>query len=364
MKARRLGLGLALSIAVLGASGVRARPLNADLGGPLAGLALPHRGRAMHAGSFDRTGGNVDFRGLAPGQTLTLFDYKGTGVVHRFWLTFLPRASLGADPQAIIAAHRQAIIRMYWDNERTPSVEVPLGDFFGVGFGEQHDYQSLPLSETSGGYNCYWPMPFHHAARWTITNLGANAMLLWWNIDFTAQDKLPADLPHFHAQWRRENPTTAGQNYTILEASGHGHFAGTALFMQGLTGSGALALTFLEGDEMIYLDGERTPSIIGTGTEDYFNGGFYFDQGPFAALYHGAPIKDDAHVRVSAYRWHVEDAMPFRRSIRVTIEHGTNNTVAADYSSVAYFYQNEPHAPFPPLPTDPSGFLPSPPPVP
>src|SRR5439155_21222450 len=117
-------------------------------------------------------------------------------------------------------------------------------------------------------------------------------------------------------------------------------------------------------DEMIYVDGEKSPSIIGTGTEDYFSSGWYFDRGLYSAPFHGVTIKDTKLGRVAAYRWHIEDAMPFRKSIRVTIEHGTENEVEADYSSVAYWYQTEPHAPFPPLPSDPArllAFVPPPP---
>jgi hypothetical protein len=342
---------------VLVAASAHAERLPAGPGG-LAGLVVPHRSRAQHASSADPTGGNVDFRPIAPGTTLTLLDHKGGGVVHRFWMTFYPRASLGAPPEKVVAAHRQMILRMYWDGEDTPSVEVPVGDFFGVGFGEQRDYVSLPLSETSGGYNCYWPMPFHRSARWTLTNLSDTTGLVWWNIDFTAERGLPKATPHFHAQWRRENPTTAGQSYTILDAHGTGHFAGTALFLHGL-GPGVPPygpLVFLEGDEQITVDGAATP-LVGTGTEDYFDGGFYFDHGPIAAPYAGAVIRDEAGARVSAYRWHIEDAIPFAKSIHVAIEHGPVNDVPTDYSSVAYFYQTEPHAPFPPLP-DAAGLLP------
>jgi hypothetical protein len=161
---------------------------------------------------------------------------------------------------------------------------------------------------------------------------------------------------HFHAQWRRENPTTRAKNYTILETTGRGHFVGAALFMQAIRGRG---LGFLEGDEMIYIDGESQPSIIGTGTEDYFSSGWYFDRGPYGAPYHGCPIKDEKLGRISAYRWHVEDAMPFTKSIKVTIEHGDGSQWDADYSSVAFWYQREPHAPFPRLPDDPKSLLPS-----
>ena len=326
----------------------------ADLIGPLAGLAAPHKGTAKHEGSGDRKGGNDDFRPLAPGETLTLLDTKGAGIVHRFWVTIAPRADK--------ALHRQAILRMYWDGETTPSVEVPIGDFFGVGFGEQKDYISLPLSETSGGYNCYWPMPFHKSARWTLTNLSKKRMdAFYYNIDYTAYPFLDKNLRHFHAQWRHENPTTKGKNYTILEATGAGHYVGTALFMQNRQAHG---LGFLEGDEMLYVNGETTPSISGTGTEDYFSSGWYFDRGTYSAPYHGVTVLEPQTGRVSAYRWHIEDAIPFTKSLKVTIEHGTNNDTAADYSSVAYWYQTEPHAPFPALPADPEqlfSFVPPPP---
>src|SRR5205807_2773369 len=123
-----------------------------ELASPLGGLASPRGGTPKHEGSWDRSGGNGDARGVDPGQTLTILDYKGAGIIRRFWVTIAPRSDM--------QIHRQSILRMYWDGEETPSVECPIGDFFGVGFGEQKDYISLPLNETSGGYNCYWPMPF------------------------------------------------------------------------------------------------------------------------------------------------------------------------------------------------------------
>src|SRR5437764_3027326 len=310
--------------------------------GVLDGLASAHDGTAMHEGSWDRTGGNADMRAVNPGQTITLLDYHGAGVVHRFWVTIAPRAEMHI--------HRQAILRMYWDGETNPSVECPVGDFFGVGFGEQKDFVSLPLNETSGGYNCYWPMPFHKSARWTLTNLSDRKIdAFYYNIDYTALESLPDDLRHFRAQWRRENPTTRDRNYTILETTGEGHFVGTALFMQARKPRG---IGFLEGDEMIFIDGEPKPSIIGTGTEDYFSSGWYFDRGVYSAPFHGVTIKDERQSRISAYRWHIEDAMPYRKSIKATIEHGTNNEVEADYSSVAYYYESGPAGPRPELPKD------------
>jgi hypothetical protein len=306
---------------------------------PLSGIASPREGKAMHEGSWDRKHLNDDALHVKPGQTVTLFTHEGTGCVHRFWVTIAPRED--------VSVLSQAILRMYWDGDTNPSVEVPIGAFFGVGFGEQKDFISMPLDETSGGYNCYWPMPFHKSARWTLTN-GANRPIdsFYYNIDYTALDSMPADTREFHAQFRRENPTTPGVNYTILETEGAGHYVGTALFMAGR------ALYFLEGNEMVYVDGETTPSIEGTGTEDYFSSGWYFDRGVYSAPYHGVIIKDEARSRVSAYRWHIEDAIPFTKSIRFTIEHGTGNAVTADYSSVAYYYMAGPSPAPHPLPDD------------
>lgn len=309
---------------------------------PLSSLAEPREGQARHEGSWDRKHANDDALHLGAGQTATLFDYRGAGCVHRFWVTIAPRED--------VAVLSRLILRMYWDDDAYPSVECPIGAFFGVGFGEQKDFISLPLDETSGGYNCFWPMPFHRSARWTISNgSGKRVDAFYYNIDFMALSTLPAATRHFHAQFRRENPTTPGRSYTILETRGEGHYVGTALFMAGRVGSG---MYFLEGNEQVYIDGAVRPTIEGTGTEDYFCSGWYFDRGTYSAPYHGLVIKDEARNRISAYRWHIEDAIPFHRSIRFTIEHGTGNQVTADYSSVAYYYLAGPAPQPPPLPAD------------
>jgi hypothetical protein len=340
-------------------------PPSYPLFSPLAALPLPHAGRAMQEGSWDRTGGNKDYvANIAPGQTVTILDCQGAGVIQRFWMTISSSAATNA--------LSQAILRMYWDDEKEPSVECPLGSFFGVGFGQHLDYISLPLSETSGGYNCYWPMPFHRHARWTLENRSDTQInRFYYNIGYTAYGSVPDDMKTFHACWRRENPTDPHRNYTILEAEGDGTFVGAALFMQGIN-PGKKKLAFLEGDEMIYIDQpisnppppkdwqhpEPVPRINGTGTEDYFCSGWYFNKGPYSAPYHGCVLKDADKSRISAYRWHIEDAIPFHLNLRVTIEHGSGNSVEADYSSVAYFYQSGRHRPYPPLPQNPADLLP------
>jgi hypothetical protein len=322
-------------------SASRAQGLGA---GTLDALTTPRGGRVRHFASTDPTGGNADFVAVAPGQTVTLMDYKGgPGVVRRWWVTLAPRNN--------VAIQRQAILRCYWDGETSPSVEVPVSDFFGVGFGEWHDFRSLPLNMTSGGYNCYWPMPFRRSARITLENRSKVRIdALYYNLDVETRPSLPKDSLYFHAQFRRARRTDPGKPYVILETTGKGQYVGTLLSMQAARRSQGLA--YLEGDEIVTVDGEATPSIVGTGTEDYFSSGWYFDTGVYSAPYHGVTIKDESKGRVSAYRWHIEDAIPFTKSLRFAIEHGPVNDVQGDYSSVAFWYQTHPHPLFPPLPTD------------
>lgn len=313
--------------------------------GTLSGLgrARPEGSRIAHYSSRDPGGGNADFRRIEPGQTLTLVDHRGAGIIRRWWLTIAPRNDR--------AIQRRLIVRCWWDNEAIPSVEVPVSDFFGMGFGEWRDYVSLPLNMTSGGYNCYWPMPFRRRARISVENRAGKAVdAFYYNIDIETLRRLPDDALYFHAQFRRTRPTQNGKPVTILETTGRGHYVGTLLSMQRIRGRG---LGYLEGDERVFVDGEKIPSIIGTGTEDYFSSGWYFDTGVYSAPYHGVTIKDDAKTRINAYRWHIEDPIAFQRSLRFTIEHGgMNDAPNVDYTSVAYWYQTLPPLRFPPLPAD------------
>lgn len=315
-------------------------PARAQSLGPLGDLHLAREGGLAHYSSYDRTGGNNDRRPIAPGETLVLADHEGAGVVRRWWITIAPRG------EAEILRH--LIVRCYWDGEEEPSVEVPVGDFFGMGFGEWKDYISLPLNMTSGGYNAYWPMPFRRNARITAENTGSIPIeSFYYNIDIRTYDQLPEESLYFHAQYRQER-TRAGEPVTILETTGRGHYVGTLLSMQPERGR---SYSYLEGDEQIFVDGEETPGIIGTGTEDYFSSGWYYITGEYSAPYHGVTIKDDERGRINTYRWHIEDPIPFRESFRFQIEHGgTNDTPGVEYSSVAFWYQTHPHAAFPPLP--------------
>ena len=307
--------------------------------GPLGDLFLAKEGGIAHYSSYDTSGQNADFRPIAPGQTLVLADHKGAGVVRRWWLTIAPRN--------VINIHRNLIIRCYWDGETTPSVEVPVSDFFGMGFGKWKDFISLPLNMTSGGYNSYWPMPFHRSARITVENTGNQPVThFYYNIDIRTYDKLSKDALYFHARFNQVRSQT-GKPITLLETTGRGHYVGSLISMQPEQGT---SLGYLEGDEMVYIDGEKIPSIIGTGTEDYFSSGWYYDTGEYGAPYHGATLKDDSG-RINTYRWHIEDPIPFKKSFTFDIEHGgTNDVPGVEYATVAYWYQSHPHPAFPALP--------------
>ena len=309
-------------------------------GSALERLIRPLEGGLAHYSSHDRSGGNADWVTVGPGETRTLTDHSGAGVLRRWWITIAPRNHP--------AIQRQLIVRCFWDGEETPSVEVPVSDFFGMGFGEWQDFTSLPLNMTSGGYNTYWAMPFRRHARITVENTSDVPLeKLYYNIDIRTYDALPDDVLYFHAQYNQV-VTRTGEPVVILETAGRGHYVGTVLSMQPRQGA---SLGYLEGDERIFIDRAREPAVIGTGTEDYFSSGWYYDTGEYSAPYHGVPIKDAETGRISTYRWHIEDPIPFREHLRFTIEHGAvNDAPDVEYASVAFWYQTHPHAAFPALP--------------
>jgi hypothetical protein len=295
--------------------------------------------RLIQISSYDRTGGNADFVPIPVGGTAVLADIQGPGVVVQFWVT------IGAKDKYFL---RRILLRMFWDGEENPSVEVPVGDFFGTGFQYKH-FVTPYIGMSSGGYYSYFPMPFQKSARIEVVNqTGAEVNSFYYHIDYQKLDRpLEQDVAYFHSHWHRDVRTKEKSNYVVLDAEGEGHFVGLNMSMQSYDGG----LGYLEGDEMVYVDGETQPSMYGTGTEDYFISGWYFNRGEFAAPYHGLILKDDSLGRIAAYRFQVNDAVPFKKSIRFTIEHGHANTEAADYSSTAYWYQKEPHKKFdPPLP--------------
>lgn len=317
----------------------------------LSDLAKPHDYVLKRSSSYDRTGGNADYRPMAAGETLTLLNERGPGEISHIWIT------IASNEQHHL---KKMVLRMYWDGEQTPSVEAPVGDFFGLGLGEYFLYQSIPLSVGADkALNCFFPMPFQRRARITLTNEGSErADAVYWNIDFRAyRQPLPSDTLYFHAQYRQATPNRAFpenkinlegiDNYVWMEAAGHGHFVGVTMSVienaDGWWG---------EGDDMFFIDGERLPSINGTGTEDYFLGAWDFGGEAFSYGLFGAPVVGPERQggRWSVYRFHLDSPIPFTKSLRATIEHGTANDRGDNYYSVAYWYQSEPHAPFPALP--------------
>ncbi|MBL7138150.1 MAG: DUF2961 domain-containing protein [Bacteroidales bacterium] len=312
----------------------------ADLEKLLSPAALPYAKAAKQyqVASTDSTGQNNDRITIAPGATATILNVTGPGIITRIWFTVDSR-----DPNFL----RKLVLKMYWDDETEPSVNVPFGDFFGCGF-EYRPYISQYLGMTSGGYICYFPMPFEKSAKIQVVNETSQEIYaFYYQINyFKLEGYLDRSVGYFHAYWNRDIRTDYDSNYTILKADGRGHVVGVNLQMQSYDGS----LAFLEGNEVVYVDGEKKPSIVGTGTEDYFSSGWYFNQGEFAGPFHGLILKDDSLGRISAYRLNIMDPIPFRRHILFTIEHGHDNQVIADYSSTVYWYQMEDHFVFPELP--------------
>lgn len=295
--------------------------------------------RSKRISSFDRTGGNNDRLNIPPGETLTLAEITGPGAIHHIWVTIAAEPFYG----------RKIILRIYWDGEESPSVEAPIGDFFGVGHGLNRNLSSLPISCSSEGRarNCYWYMPFLQSARVTATNEGKEPVgAFYYYIDYRELSGLSRDTPYFHAHYRQEMPCRPGKNYPILEASGRGHYVGCnlSIFQTAMGWWG-------EGDDMIYVDGEEFPTLYGTGSEDYFSDawGMREDEN----LFYGCPLQESDFLvgsKATVYRFHIPDPIPFKKSILVTIEHGHANDRSDLYSSVAYWYQEEPHKPYPRLP--------------
>ena len=331
-------------------------------GSPLAGLAVLRDATSRRASSWDRTGGNDDRVHLQPGEEAVLAEVRGAGCVRHIWVT------LGSDEPDVL---RKVVLRAWWDDEPEPSVDVPIGDFFGMGHGLTRNFAALPLQmspQDGRGFACWFPMPFATAARITARSDCSDAEVqLYYYVDYEQYEALPGDLARFHAQWRRENPTDgideagftnhqlleegenrSGEgNYVILDARGRGHYVGCNLNVHNLRETVEWNW-YGEGDDMIFVDGEPfPPSLHGTGTEDYFNAAWCPTE-PFSGPYHGITLPGGPNWsgRSSLYRFHVEDPIHFRESIRVTIEHGHANRRSDDVSSTAYWYQLEPHAPF------------------
>lgn len=294
---------------------------------------------------------NFDNFRVAPGQTHVVMDAKGPGVITHMWFTFL-----GPEPQNWApkgsANHQEMLLRVYWDGNPKPAIEAPLGDFFANSFGKRSEVKSLPvIVEDADSYNCFWPMPFQKSARIEVVNQGTqNINLLYYNIDWIKKEKLPKGTPYFYAQYRQEYPAENAKDYVVLDTQGKGHFVGTVMSVRSRSPS-----WFGEGDEKIYIDGEKNASIWGTGTEDYFLSAWGLQT--TSTPYFGVPYFDQWGIvggHTSAYRWHIADPIVFQKGIKVTFEHfgwisadenrenKTNswNEREDDISSVAFWYQS------------------------
>ena len=285
------------------------------------------------------------------GETSTLADIKGPGAIQQIWVT--PSGNW-----------RYTIIRFYWDGETEPSVECPIGDFFGCGWGSYAQITSMAICVNPGSaLNCYWPMPFRKSCKITVQNMDDKDLVFFYQVNYTLTD-VPNDAGYFHAQFRRTNPLPYKTDYTILDGvKGWGQYVGTYMCW-GVNNNGWWG----EGEIKFFIDGDtKFPTICGTGTEDYFCGSYCFivdgKYREYTTPYSGMPqvIKPDgvggANTRFGLYRWHIMDPVRFDADMKVTIQAlgwrsgGRYLPLQDDISSVAFWYQTEPHASFPKLPT-------------
>jgi len=283
---------------------------------------------------------------LKAGETTTIMDNDGPGVIRHMWFTFHE------------SHYRDVILRVYWDGQEVPSVQAPLGDLLCNSWKQRQDILAHPINvNPRGGMNCYFPMPFTKHTRITVENdspedLGG----FFYTINYTLED-VPEDALRFHAYWRRDNPLAYATEYTILDGvKGKGQYVGTFMAWQqnsaGWWGEGEIKM-FLDGDE-------EFPTICGTGTEDYFGGAWGFGATDFSAPYLGflqvSGQSGQAGTRMVLYRFHVHDPVFFDRDLKVTMQalgwRGERRFLPLqdDISSVAYWYQTLPHTPFPPVP--------------
>ncbi len=315
--------------------------------------------------SWDTTGGNGDAWSIPPGEKRVLAEIEGPGCIKHSWTTL----GLKAEDYC-----RRVVIRIYWDGCKEPSVECPIGDFFGLGHGMRKNFVTAPMQmspQNGKGFNCWWPMPFKTKAVIEVENPGPEPYTHYFYIDYERYASVSEveGLAYFHVQWNRE-PNTKGwasedrvprgeqmrsdprflnvtgeDNYVMLDIEGDGIYCGAHLDID------CFQRTpndwYGEGDDMIFIDGEKwPPSLHGTGTEDWFHCAYCPTQ-EYNAPYHGIILysgNDDWRWKGknTVYRYHIEDPLRFKKSIRVTIEHGHANKLSNDYSSTAYFYLSEP----------------------
>lgn len=318
------------------------------------GMATLEEGSAKRAARELGQGWKVNpYIHIEPGTTFTLGEIEGPGVINHIWMT-------------PVGDYRLMIFRFYWDDEKAPSVEVPVGDFFAAGWGLGNEPRITSLAvcvNPRSGFNSYWQMPFRKKCRITMENLGGKPASVYYQIDHSLES-VPKNTPYFHAQFRRVNPLPYKEDYTIVDnIKGRGHYVGTYL------AHGANSPDWWgEGEIKFFIDGDgKFPTICGTGEEDYFNGSYGYNEriengrdaydnftSPYTGFYHVR--YDGTQRRFGEYRWHIADPVHFDNDLRVTIQsigwqsEGRYLPLQDDLASVAYWYQLEPHNPFPPLP--------------
>ena len=346
-----MGLGNLSRLSKAKTRSISAENFTGKKGGGAIGLKGISASRAEGLGEGWKISPAVE---LKSGECFTVADVQGPGAIQHMWFTCAPEH------------WRSIILRMYWDNEPAPSVEVPLGDFFCNGWCERSLVNSIPVAVlTAGGLNSYWEMPFRKNAKITVENIGdIDLPQFFYQVTYTLTD-IPDDCAYFHAMWKRSNPLKFKEVHTILDGvRGRGHYVGTYLAWQANNNG-----WWGEGEVKFYMDGDiEYPTICGTGTEDYFGGAWAFEApdkksyGAYSSAFlgfHQVITGDEffrANTRFGMYRWHVMDPIRFEEDLRVTVQAlgwraGEKRYLPLqdDIASVAYWYQTEPHVPYEPM---------------
>jgi len=328
---------LIMCVVVFAAVSFLASPIGSQ---SLDKLTKAQKGKSMRASSGNLID-NSDSAKFAPGETKTIALLKGPGKINHIWL--VPSSRNIRFPSALV-------LRMYWDGSDIPSVEVPIGDFFCAGNGMQAEVDSLPVKVSSRGrgYNCYWQMPFGTEAKVTLTNESVDERASsYYQIDWIQFPEKPDKIMYFHARYHQDFSPVLGEYYTVFEGEGNGHYVGTVQSSQN-----AIGHWYGEGDDLFFIDGEKKPSIVGTGTEDYFNEAW--NMRVHNSLFTGCTIFEprSPDARITAYRWHINDPIIFTKSLKFQIErrgyviNSRGETVShsaprPDYwTSVSYWYQD------------------------
>ena len=307
--------------------------------------------KSRRISSADKTGNNGDCVGqFKPGEKWSI-EVPGTGIINHIWFTIAPTD----------ISRNDLIFRIYWDGNSFPSVESPIGPFFGNGWNEHYEFVSMPLAcgpRDATGLTCYFQMPFEKGARIEIENQSDKTLTnLYFYVDYTEMDKLPKGAGRFHAwynhsltealpegetEWGATGPQrpnlTGEDNYVFINTEGKGHFVGINYYVHCPT-----TMWYGEGDDMFFIDGEEKASLLGTGTEDFFNTAWCPKQ-PFSHPYFGYPrVNNDLGWlgRTHVYRFFISDPIFFDKSLKGTIEHGHNNNLTLDMATVSYWYQDK-----------------------